>query len=93
MPRIVFTSAMAGVVPACHETQRPPEVIVLAVQGFAGSATAPSASASATRSAAAPPSTALTPPTASVAPPPIEPQVIVLAVQGFRGKPQDRKAP
>jgi hypothetical protein len=38
VPRIVFTTALASVVPACHGASPLPDVIVLAVQGFTGGA-------------------------------------------------------
>ncbi|HEX3594854.1 MAG TPA: hypothetical protein VHU80_07130 [Polyangiaceae bacterium] len=91
VPRIVFTSALAGAVPGCHGST-PPDMIVLAVQGFAGTsantelqnaggaggaAAAPSASAPAASASASEPAPGRVRP---------EPGVIVLAVQGFSGK-------
>ena len=94
VPRIVFTTVIVGVVPACR-TPGPGggDVIVLAVQGFAsggaggvssvggaGGAAAGAGGAESGGSAPVPVPTTATPP------PPEHPQVIVLAVQGFRGK-------
>lgn len=90
VPRIVFASAVASVTPACHETRPPPEVIVLAVQGFAGSVNAPVPSGSAgkgTEGSSAPSSSAPSPSSSAPVPVPPEPHVIVLAMQGFQGKP------
>jgi hypothetical protein len=88
VPRIVFATAVAGVTPACHES-RPPDVIVLAVQGFAGSANAPAPSSSATGAGgvpSAPSSSAPAPSSSAPMPGPTEQHIIVLAVQGFQGK-------
>jgi hypothetical protein len=82
---------VVGVVPACRGAHQP-EVIVLAVAGYASGGSSGAGGGAGASGAAngggspVPTATTITPP------PPRDPQIIVLAVQGFRGE-ESRRDP
>ena len=96
VPRVVFTTAVVCVVPACRGANQP-QVIVLAVAGYAsggssGAGGGAGASGSSGQGGAANSGGSPVPTTTTITPPPRDPQIIVLAVQGFRGD-ESRKDP
>ena len=87
VPRVVFTTAVVGVVPACRGAHHP-DVIVLAVAGYASGGSSGAGGQSDVANGGGSP----VPSATTTTPPPRDPQIIVLAVQGFRGE-ESRKDP